>query len=322
MTTESASDMPGTAGLNASDYKIYLAQTVTDFDHDGKLKETQEAYEAAKSAFLEAGRVCEDPEAAQAAADEAREAADVAKGIDHSYWRDPIETSPANNDALAEFNGEISAEEHGRRLRVTSNISDLAYAADDFAVMSQEIADQARERKPCFEGLPISQSEPLLPTGTLAAGASDPLGPIRSRQDQLQSDMRADMRHPSHPDYSRFENVYAGVARIDQGRGHTSDQSSERLAAALTVQSKVDGLDAVRHVAMNPEGTRAFTIDTQDPASPLANRSSVDVAMAVRQPLEASNEKLEQVNKSLAIQQRDSPGIGLEEPIRGGLRMA
>lgn len=302
MTTESISEMPGTGGSNASGYKIYLAQTGGNVDFDAKLKEAQEALEAAKLGYVEATEACHDPKSAQAAADKVLEAAELASAIEE-------ETR----------NAEASPEDQEKR----EEIDRIENTTRDLANYSQRIADSDwNGRSPCSEGIPMSLTEPLLPAGTLAAVATDPLGPVRFKQDDLQSTARADMRDPSHPDYARFENVYAGVSRIDRERGYASDQSSERLAAALTVQSKVDGLDAVRHVAMNPEGTRAFAIDTQDPASPLAHRSTVDVAMAVRQPVEASNEKLAQANAHLAFQKSDSPGIGLEEPGRSGLRVA
>ena len=117
-----------------------------------------------------------------------------------------------------------------------------------------------------------------------------------------------DMRDASHPDHARFSAVLAGVVRIDEERGRTPDASSERLAAALTAQSKADGLEAVRHVAMNAEGTRAFATDTPDPASALANRSVVDVAAALRQTVEASNERLGEAKQTtVTFAPLDSP---------------
>lgn len=293
MTTQSTSDMPGTEGLNASDYKVYLAEASVDFDFGAKLKEAQEALEAAQLAYIEATEACRDREAAQAAADKALEAAERAIAIKEEASNAP--SSPENREKQNEI------------LRIGNNARVVANYA-------QNVVDSGWDGKSfCSEGIPMSQADPRLPADAFVSAATASSDTAWFKQDSPPSDMR----DSSHPDHSRFETVYAGVTNFSQERGYTPDQSSERLAAALTVQTKVDGLETVRHVAMSSDGTRAFAIDSQDPASPSANRASVDVALATQQSVSASNEKLERLNTGLSIQRQDPAAIALEAPTLG-----
>ena len=289
MTTQSTTDLPGESGPSASDHKIYLAQTGSGFDYDAEIKHAQEALEATKQAYMEATENCSDAEAARAAAEKAEEAARVVSAIEEEA-RKRMDDGALTHEQYREFD---LLEKNARA------VANYAAAVGDAAYFQKYYPDEMEKtgRAVCASGIPMSRTEPTSPAGATA-----------------------DMRSPLHPDYALFENVYAGIVRIDQERGYTTDQSSERLAAALTVQSKSDGLDAVRHVAMNQEGTRAFAIDTQDPASPSANRSSVDVTLAKQQSVEASNEKLAQANLAIAIQSQDSPAARLDESARGNSR--
>jgi hypothetical protein len=297
MNTKSTSEsttsvMPGTEGLNTSDYKLYLAQTAGEFDYEQKLEEAQEALEATKLAYMEAIEFCDDVEAAQAAADKAVEAG--GKVID--IQKEALELT---EEGLLPYDQYEEFQTLGNNAHTVLN---LAVGVSD-AIHNETYSLDSGHRDVCIYDIPLSQSEPLLPSGTLAAATTD-------------------MRSPLHPDNDRFERAYAGVTSIDEARGRVSDQSTERLAAALTLQSKIDEQEKVYHVSMNPEGTRAFTIDTPDPTSELAKPSSVDVAMAVRQPVEVSNEKLAQVNETVAAKSQDSPAVRLDEPSRGHSRTA
>lgn len=301
MTTQSTSDMPGTDGMNTPVYKVYLAEADGGFDFNAKLKEAQEALEAAQLAYQETIEACHDQAAAQAAADKTMEAAERAIAI--------------KEEARNFIPSPEELEESNELERVGSNAHRLLnYAA--------VIADgHWNGRSTCNEGMPMAGAKPLLPNEILASSNTGALDSAQLKSVERQDTVHADMRDPSHPDHSRFEAIYAGISRIDQGRGSTSDQSNERLAAALTVQSKIDGLETVRHVAMSSDGTRAFAIDTQDPTSPLANRSIVDVAAAARQPMEMSNEKTAQVNNHISMQRPDLTGTEPDVPTRNALRM-
>lgn len=168
---------------------------------------------------------------------------------------------------------------------------------------------------------PPQSGEPVVPLDPAKKKNPGSFDSSSVQPDEHQNIKRSDMRDPLHPDNPRFQQAYAGVTRIDGEHGRTPDRFSEQLAAALTVQSKVDGLNAVHHVLMNKEGTRAFTVDTPDAAASWAKRSSIEMATAVQQPVEVSNEKIQQVNQQIALQQQNSPSISPDDPIRGGPRM-
>jgi hypothetical protein len=169
---------------------------------------------------------------------------------------------------------------------------------------------------------PPHSEQPVVPLDPSQKGKSGSFDSADARQDHRAAPAYADMRDPSHPDNPRFQQAHAGVVGIDRERGREPDEISAKLAAALAVQSKIDGLDGISHVKMNQEGTRAFAVDTPDPSSEWAKRSSVDVAAAVTQPIEVSNEKLQQVNQSIAMQQQINQNPSQEEQARSGPRMA
>lgn len=293
MTTRSDSELSGTADVRDAEFKLYLAQTGPASDLDAELEAARKAHDAAKVAAEEASRLCIAAEEAEAWAEISRKAAEDVEGIDERV----NDRSALLDDGGAFERGEIDMFEFGRRTGMREEIDRLSDSADAYAESAEGAAERARIDRPCGETVPMSSLESP-PAGALAG---------------------ADMRDASHPDHARFSAVLAGVVRIDEEHGRTPDASSERLAAALTVQSKADGLEAVRHVAMNAEGTRAFATDTQDPASALANRSVVDVAAALRQTVEASNERLGEANRALAMQ---AAAIEPEAPARAPARTA
>lgn len=168
---------------------------------------------------------------------------------------------------------------------------------------------------------PPQSGQPTIPLGPTEQPARGSFDSSRTQPDGLHHGGPSDIRAPSHPENPRFEQAYAGVIGIDHERGRSPDQISERLAAALAVQSKADGLEAIRCVVMNKEGTRAFAVDNADPAAPWAKRTSVEVAAAIQQPVEASNEKLEQLTQRMAVQQQDSTLVQ-DDPGRSAPKMA
>ena len=130
------------------------------------------------------------------------------------------------------------------------------------------------------------------------------------------------MRSPLSADNPRFLKAYAEIASIDGLHERTPDAASERLAAVATVQSKVDGLDAIGRVVMNADATRAFITDTEDPSALWAKRSIVNVVPALATPVEASNARLDQVNTLLAARGQDTERVEVKELYRAGPSLA
>lgn len=72
------------------------------------------------------------------------------------------------------------------------------------------------------------------------------------------------LNDPQHGDYKLFNQTFALVKEHDAKIGRTSDQLSEQLAAALTVEAKANKMENVHHLIFNPERGRAFVVDTPD----------------------------------------------------------
>lgn len=95
-----------------------------------------------------------------------------------------------------------------------------------------------------------------------------------------------DMRSPGHPANGRYLQTYAGVSDIDKAMGRTPDASTERLAASLTAASA--RMSSIGDVSLSKDGTRAFVVDASGGPLEARERAHVDVATALRQPVEAS----------------------------------
>ncbi|RZZ83374.1 XVIPCD domain-containing protein [Pseudoxanthomonas winnipegensis] len=107
-----------------------------------------------------------------------------------------------------------------------------------------------------------------------------------------------DMRDPGHPANGRYQQAYAGVARIDQGMGRAPDGSSERLAAALTAASP--HLSSIDRVGLSPDGSRAFAVEASNGPAEARQRAQVEVASAVQRPVEASTAQWQLATDQLA----------------------
>ena len=82
------------------------------------------------------------------------------------------------------------------------------------------------------------------------------------------------------------------------------------LAAGLTVDAKARGLQSVGFFQMSSDGTRAYMADATDPSAPWAKTAAGDIAAAVRQDLQASSDKVANINQTQAqtlAQQQSNP---------------
>jgi len=133
-------------------------------------------------------------------------------------------------------------------------------------------------------------------------------------------DPAPDMRDPGHPANGRYQQAYAGVARIDQGMGRAPDGSSERLAAALTAASP--HLSSIDRVGLSPDGSRAFAVEASNGPAEARQRAQVEVASAVQRPVEVSTAQWQLATDQLAqsharqqAQERANPVV--QGPVMG-----
>lgn len=94
--------------------------------------------------------------------------------------------------------------------------------------------------------------------------------------------------HPDHPDHSFFQQARDHVFRLDRELGRTPDQQSSNVASALAVQARADGLQRIDQVALSPDGSRLWAVQS----SPGQNNHFFDRQTSV--PTTAVNMPMEQ----------------------------
>jgi peptidoglycan hydrolase-like protein with peptidoglycan-binding domain len=109
------------------------------------------------------------------------------------------------------------------------------------------------------------------------------------------------LNDPANPDHKLFQQAYEGVKKIDAEHGRVSDQHSENLAGALTVEAKAQGLKRIDMVALSDDGSKAFAAQNVIPGA-FKNVAGVETAQAVNIPMEQSTQQMTQVNQNLQQQ--------------------
>jgi peptidoglycan hydrolase-like protein with peptidoglycan-binding domain len=109
------------------------------------------------------------------------------------------------------------------------------------------------------------------------------------------------LNDPANPDHKLFQQAYDGVKKLDAAQGRTSDQHSENLAGALTVEAKAQGLKRIDTVALSDDGSKAFAAQSVIPGA-FKNLAGVETAQAVHIPMEQSTQQMTQVNQNLQQQ--------------------
>lgn len=111
---------------------------------------------------------------------------------------------------------------------------------------------------------------------------------------------------PAHPDHGLFARVLHQLHIAERERGLAPVLHDERVAAALLVQMRRDGIEHVDRVELNRDGSRVratWVSPLRD--EPGLNRSScaIDVDASSRQSLRASSKQLAHVELATALQE-------------------
>ena len=109
------------------------------------------------------------------------------------------------------------------------------------------------------------------------------------------------LNDPANPDHKLFQQAYDGVKKLDAAQGRASDQHSENLAGALTVEAKAQGLKRIDTVALSDDGSKAFAAQNVIPGA-FKNVAGVETAQAVNIPMAQSTQQMTQVNQNLQQQ--------------------
>lgn len=103
--------------------------------------------------------------------------------------------------------------------------------------------------------------------------------------------------NPTHPVHALFLQAREGVRALDARLGREPDAGSERLAAALAVAARRDGLHVIDHVVGGDDGQRMFAVEgsLHDPAQ---RRAAVETVPALAQPLVESARQMEHLRET------------------------
>lgn len=107
---------------------------------------------------------------------------------------------------------------------------------------------------------------------------------------------------PTHHDHAMFKQALAGVQLLDSEKGRTPDVNSDRLAAALVVAARRDGITRIDSVVLSDDATRAFAVQGA-PRSPAMRLASVPTVEAINTPIAQSTQALEQIGQKVQAQQ-------------------
>ena len=197
---------------------------------------------------------------------------------DVSILRDPGARPRANDNArmIGDYRGDVSA------LRVAASLG-----GDVLDVMGRgPLRAPGRAVQRLREAV-----QPDMPPGE----------PARREAQGERRSSSIDMRDADHPANGKYQQAYAGVARIDHTLGRTPDGASERLAASLTAAGA--GLSSIAQVVLSRDGSRAFALEGGQGVVEACGRVHVDVAGAVRRPVEASTQDWQAAAHRLSPQQ-------------------
>lgn len=239
---------------------------------------------------------------------------DVRDGLEesHAYMvvgvsRDPQTNEPlvtlrnpyGNNERAGEGNHNVGAGWNDSNPEITVRLSDLVKKGS-FGEFNIGPAPRVQTQQQGPQ--PTVPEQPAVPTPNPQALLND----------------------PAHPDNGLYQQVLAQTMKLPRdGRvSGEADKTDQQLSAALAVRCREAGMDCVNHVVLSKDGSRAFAVDTPDIRREWRNRADVDVADAIRQPLDASTERMAQVNQELSrqgeLERQQLRERGSDDPSRGG----
>jgi peptidoglycan hydrolase-like protein with peptidoglycan-binding domain len=92
----------------------------------------------------------------------------------------------------------------------------------------------------------------------------------------------------AHPANAMYKQALAGVERMDQQQGRSSDGVTKNLAGSLVVVAQREGLQKIDQVSLSQDASKAFAVQG-DANSPFKKHASVDVLAGINTPLEQSS---------------------------------
>lgn len=107
----------------------------------------------------------------------------------------------------------------------------------------------------------------------------------------------------AHPDHATYQQARNGVHQMDAQHGRTPDERSDRLAAALTVAARHEGMGRIDHVALNSDASRTYAVQGEL-NSPFKKVAEVDTQQAMSTSMEQSSRAWQQASQPSVEQQQ------------------
>jgi peptidoglycan hydrolase-like protein with peptidoglycan-binding domain len=121
----------------------------------------------------------------------------------------------------------------------------------------------------------------------------------------------------AHPDHALFTQARDAVHRLDAEQRRAPDQYSERMAAALTVAARSEGLHRVDHAALNTDASTVYAVQGE-PNSPFKRVAEVSTQQAANTSIEESSRQWQQVTEQQQVDARrqstETPHVSAAQP--------
>lgn len=108
---------------------------------------------------------------------------------------------------------------------------------------------------------------------------------------------RLDNKH--HPDFALYEQALAGVHKAEAQRGIAQGPYSQKVAGALVVAAKSEGISHIDSVALSDNGKRAFAEQKSALPGTHGKLAVIETEQAIHTTLAQSTDALAQLNQTL-----------------------
>lgn len=147
----------------------------------------------------------------------------------------------------------------------------------------------------------------LKPTGTAGLETLSKLQNLSLERWQTtpptSSQRAAQLNDPKHTDHTLFKQALDAIHRLDSTHGRTPDQRSERLAAALVVAARTQGMHRVDHAELSTDASKVFLVQGAL-NSPFKQIASVPTVESLNTSVAQSTQALGQVMLQKASEQQ------------------
>ena len=109
------------------------------------------------------------------------------------------------------------------------------------------------------------------------------------------------LNEPAHPNHALFDQVRVAVHHMDAQQSRASDQHSENLAGAITVEMTKKGMTGVQSLHLNEDGSKVYAVQG-DLNSPFKQMAEVNTVQAINTPIAQSTDAMNQMKQQQAAQ--------------------